>query len=318
MDIEWAARMSDISQNLQAILREHDDDGIGTSARLYERIDRVFNLFSCGEGYAAARMSDYLTAAKEEMTKDRSEDFDGVRRDMDGWQGDAAGEFLDYVNKLDDGMHIMGDRIDTLQMILQAHQILVKRMRTDVCDLVRMTLDGIAAAETEGWKAGVTVVGAVAAFAAGVAGAAVGLPTWAVIGTIALNMSAGASSVAVAVDGADDELGVIVRFVDSAEGMLHLIDIERLRIEKAFHELAESVTDAMLIEVRPDRPDIITAPGFQPGTFGMEENAQAGHPVPTNTTDLVPEPTRHTDGPFDETTTKDGQEHDRYQEQGQA
>jgi hypothetical protein len=318
MDIEWAARMSDLSQNFQAILREHDDDGIGESARLYERIERVFNLFSSGEGFGAEKMNHHLDLAKNAMITSREEDFGGVRRDMEGWQGEAANQFVDYVNQLDDSLNVMVVRIETLQMILQGHQILVKRMRDDVCDLVRKTLDGIAAAETDGWKAGLTVAGAVAAFAAGVAGTVGGLPMWAVMATVAGTMADGAASVAVEVTGADDELGVIVKFVDSAEGMLHAIDIERLRIEKGFQELANWITDAHLPEVRPERPVVVTAPDFQPGAFGMEEDVQAGHPAPTDNSDLVPEPKKKADGPFDQTTTPDGQEHDRYPEQGPA
>lgn len=314
VDHEWHSRMSDLNESFQAILREHDEDGIGDSARLYDRIDRAFNLFSCGEDFAAARMSEYLSAAKEELSKDQERDFGGIDKDMDGWQGEAAIQFLDFVHDLFDGTNILLDRIDTLQMILQAHQILVRNMREDVCDLVRKTLDGLAAAETDGWETGLTVAGSVAAFAAGVAGAAVGLPTWAVLGTIALNMSSGAAGVAVAVNGVEDELGVMVNFVDSAEGLLHLVDVERLRIEGAFRRLADSITYAKLKEVRPDRPMIVTAPDFQPASFGMEESAQAGHPVPTNATDLLPEPKKRADGPFD----RDGREHDRYAEQGPA
>ncbi|HEX6356191.1 hypothetical protein [Actinophytocola sp.] len=310
--------MSDISQNLQAILREHDDDGIGDAARLYERIERAFNLFSCGEGYGASRMSEYLAGAKEELTKDRERDFGGIQRDMDDWLGEAANQFADYMNDLYDGTEIMLDRINTLQMILQAHALLVKGMREDVCDLIQKTLDGIAAAETDGWKVAVTVAGVVAGFAAGVAGSTVGLPVWAVIGTVAGAMADGAASIAVEAAGAEDELGVIVQFVDSAESMLHVIDIERLRIEKGFRALADSITDAKLIEVRPNRPDIVTAPDFRPESFGMAPGAQAGHPVPTDTRDLVPEPQKRADGPFDRATTPDGQSHDRYPEQGPA
>jgi hypothetical protein len=319
VDDDWALRMSKIRDNLTAILREHDDDGIGGSARLYDRIDRVFNLFSSGEeGYAVAQMRDGLNNAKGYLMKDHEEQFGGLRRAMDGWQGTAADQFCNYVNQVADGMNIMVDRIDTMQMIVQAHEVLVRRMRADVLDLVRKTLDGIEAAETDGWQVGLTVAGAVAGFAAGVVGTVGTLPAWAVLATIAAMMTDGAAGVAVAVDGAEDELGVIVRFVDSAEGMLHLIDIERLRIEKAFRALAASVTDANLVEVRPERPLIVTAPDFQPTSFGMQEQVQAGHPVPTNTTDLVPEPTKHADGPFDKTKAKDGQERDRYPEQGPA
>ncbi|TDV53739.1 hypothetical protein [Actinophytocola oryzae] len=319
MDHDWQVRMGDICENFKAILREHDDDGIGDSARLYDRIDRAFNLFSCGEdGYVITTMNGALTKARDALTKNREENFNEIRRDMTGWQGEAANGFFTYVNQLDDGLNIMVDRIDTMQMIVRAHERLVQRMRADVLDLVRKTLAGIEAAETDGWEVGLTVVGAVAAFAAGVVGSVGGLPAWAVLGVIATNMAAAAPGAVVAVDGADDELGVMVRFVDSAEGLLHVIDIERLRIEKAFRELTASVTDANLVEVRPDRPTVVTAPDFRPASFGMQEDVQSGHATPTNTTDLVPEPKKHADGQFDRTRTKDGKERDRYQEQGSA
>ncbi|MFC4855639.1 hypothetical protein [Actinophytocola glycyrrhizae] len=318
MDPDWAGRMADLNENFQAILREHDEDGIGDSARLYHRIDRAFNLFSCGEGFAAEKMISSLGLAKGELAKEKEENFNGIHRDMEGWQGAAADQFLDWVNQLEGGVNVMTDRIDTLLMILQAHNTLVVNMRADVLDLVQKTLDGVAAAETDGWEVGMTVAGAVAGFAAGVAGSVGVLPAWAVLGTIAMNMAAGAPGVAVAVNEAADELGVMVRFVDSAEGMLDAIDIERLRIEKAFRELAASITSDQLVWVRPDRPDVITAPDFQPGAFGMEEDDQAGHPLPTDTSDLVPEPERKPDGQFDRTTGADGESHDRYVEQGPA
>jgi hypothetical protein len=318
MDIDWSARMSDLNQNFQAILREHDDDGIGDSARLYHRIDRVFNLFSCGEGQAADEMIDKLEATKTKLSNRKTVNFEGIRRDMEGWQGTAADKFLEWVNELDGGVDLMLDRIDTLLMILRAHNALVKNMRADVLDLVQKTLDGIAAAETDGWEVGMTVAGAVAAVAAGVAGSIGAMPALAILGTVALNMAAGAPGVAIAVNEADDELGVMVRFVDSAEGMLHLVDIERLRVEKAFREVASSITDQNLTLVRPDRPGVITSPDFQPDSFGMEASYQAGHPLPTDTSDLVPEPGRKPDGQFDRTTTPDGQTHDRYVEQGPA
>lgn len=316
MDHDWQVRMSDLNETFQAILREHDDDGIGKSARLYDRIDRAFNLFSCGEDFAAGEMSKSLYKAKDELIKDNEEEFRGALEDLYGWQGAAAGQFRDYLNQLDDGVTLMVDRIDTLLLILRSHEVLVSGMREDVLDLVRKTLDGIAAAETDGWEVGVTVAGAVAGVVAGVAG--VTGPPGVMIGMIAAEMVAGAAGVVVEANGAEDEFGVMVNFVDSAEGLLHLIDIERLRIEKGFRALAESITEARLREVRPDRPVIVTASDFQPASFGMEEDVQAGHPVPTNTTDLLPEPKKRADGPFDRTTTPDGEEHDRYAEQGPA
>lgn len=316
MDHEWQVRMSDLNETFQAILREHDDDGIGRSARLYDRIDRAFNLFSCGEDFAAGKMSKHLNDAKQELIKDRAEEFQGARDDLDEWQGEAADQFRVFLNQLDDGVTVMVDRIDTLLLILRSHEVLVRGMREDVLDLVSKTLDGIAAAETDGWRVGVTVAGAVAGVVAGVAGVAG--PPGIMIGLIAAEMLAGAAGVAVEVSGAEDELGVMVNFVDSAEGLLHLIDIERLRLEKGFRALANSITDAQLVEVRPERPLVVTAPDFRPESFGMKDDVQTGHPVPTNTTDLVPEPRKRADGPFDKTTTPDGEEHDRYPEQGPA
>ncbi|GAB1509438.1 hypothetical protein [Actinophytocola sp. KF-1] len=317
MDIEWAARMSDLSENFKAILREHDDDGIGESARLYDRIDRVFNLFSCGEGFGdnsgVTRMSEHLEAAISVMTNDHERNFGGIRDDLDEWQGDAAKGFLTFVNDLADSANILRDRLATVKMILQAHGILVEAMREDVLDLVQKTLDGLAAAESDGWEVGVTVAGAVAAFATGVAGVG-GMSLGMVLGLVAGEMAAGAAGVAVAAHAAEDELGVLVNFVDSAEAMLHTIDIERLRIEKAFRSLVRTITDGNLGQVRPDRPDVITAPSFDPRSFGMADHVQAGHPLPTDTSDLVPEPRKRADGPFD----RAGDGHDRYQEQGPA
>lgn len=86
MDPDWAARMGDLNQNFQAILREHDEDGIGESARLYERIDRIFNLFKCGEGFGAAQMNTHLTNAKACLTDDQEENFGGIDRARPEWR----------------------------------------------------------------------------------------------------------------------------------------------------------------------------------------------------------------------------------------
>lgn len=305
------------NQAVQAILGEHDDEGIGAAARLPHRIERIFDLFSCGEDYGAMRMNDYLGAAKEELIKDRTEEFGGARRDLEGWHGDAAENFANYLNQLEDGVNLMIDRIDTLHMILEAHQVLVKVLREDVLELVRYTLDGIAAAETDGWEVGASVVGAVAGFAGAVAGAAAGGPPGAILGMIAASMAQGAVGVVATAHAADSELGVIVEFVNTGEDLLRQVDLERLRIEKAFRALAESVTDNKLPEVRPERPVVITAPDFRPETFGLDDQTQRGHRVPTDARDLVPEPTKRADGPYDR-TAKDGEERDRYAEQGPA
>ncbi|SDD18940.1 hypothetical protein [Actinokineospora iranica] len=316
MDIDWAAQMSDQAHSLIGIMKAHDDEGIGAAAQLEGRIQRIFDLVSCGETSTADSMIQALNDAKEAITQDQHLHFDGAKRDLDGWSGSAADGFFDYLNQLEDGVELMKDRIDAMILIITAHAALVKGMRSDVVEFVRHTLDGIAEAATDGWKVGAAIVGAVVGVAGAVVGTAAGGPLGVVAGTIAASMVAGATSVAVEAKGADSELGVIVEFVDSGEGMLELVDIERAKIERAFRELAAAVTGDKLSEVRPARPMIITAPDFHPGTFGLSQENQGRHRVPQDTRDLVPEPSARADGPFDGTTGADGQHLDRYSEQG--
>lgn len=315
MDMNWAIQMDDQARHLIAIMRDHDDEGIGARAQLDIRIQRIFDLFSCGEVYAAQRMIDYLNDAKKPLIKDNEHNFGGAKEDMSGWTGDAADKFRDYLRDLEDGVRLMIDRIDSMIMILRAHQALVQSMRKDVNELVRHTLDGISAAETNGWKVGAAIVSSVIGVAGAAAAVAGGGIPLTVLGPIAMAMASGALSVAIEADGAHSELGVIVQFVNSGEGMLHLVDVERAKIEDGLRKLADSVTDANLREVRPERPLIVTAPDFRPGTFGLSDQVQGRHRKPKDTRDLVSEPQKHADGRFDQ-TTKDGHPHDRYAEQG--
>lgn len=316
MDLEWATEMEKQASNLIAIMRAHDDEGIGARAQLDTRIQRIFDLFACGEDFAAGKMILSLNGAKERLIQDDDRNFGGIDKDMDGWVGEAADQFRDFVHDLRDGIRLMEDRIDTLNMILRSHQALVLGMRKDVNELVKHTLDGIAAAATDGWKVGFSVIGAVVGVVGTFVGS-IGGPPGVVLGSVAAAMASGAISTAVEAHDADSELGVIVQFVNSGEGMLHLVDVERAKIEQAFRDLAVSVTDAKLRQVRPERPLIVTAPDFRPETFGLSDQDQGRHRRPQDTRDLVPEPKRRPSGPYDQTTV-DGQPHDRYPEQGPA
>lgn len=315
VDLQWAMKMDELSERLQGILREHDDEGIGAAAQLYERIDRIFNNFSSGEGYPAWKMKNSLRAAKEELVKDGAEEFGGAQADLEHWQGDAADQFRNYLNALHDGIDLAIDRIDSLVLILDAHEVLVRNMRRDAMELVKLALDGIAAAETDGWEVGAQIVGAVVSVAGAVAGTVgtggVGLPA---LGSVAAAMVSGGIGVLVQANAADSELGVIVEFVNSGEALTDRVEAESARIERGFRALSDSITGERLPEVRPDRPLVITMPDFRPEAFGLPEQTQGAHPVPTDTTDVLPEPTKHPDGPFDRTRD----ERDRYPEQGPA
>src|SRR2546430_3353368 len=110
MAIDWATEMESQAMNLIAIMKAHDDEGIGARAQLDIRIQRIFDLFSCGEDFAAGKMIGFLNDAKEHLIQDDELNFGGVSRDMEGWIGGAADQFRDYANNLRDGIRLMEDR----------------------------------------------------------------------------------------------------------------------------------------------------------------------------------------------------------------
>lgn len=316
-DFAWDSQMSRHAEALVGLMREHDDDGIGAAAQLDTRLRRIFDLLSSGDDASAQVMIHYLSRAKTTLIQDEERLFGGAQDCLDGWQGEAAAQFAGYLRDVRDGWDLLIDRIDSLNLILRSYQALVHEMRRDVLDLVERTLQGVEAAETDGWKVGASIIGAIAGVAGAVAGS-VGGPGGAVLlGSIASSLVGGGIAVAIEAKGAESELGVIVQCVDAGEGLLHLIDVERAKIEQALRNLATGVSDGMLKEVRPDRPLIITSPDFRPETFGLPGHVQGRHRKPTDTRDLVAEPTKRADGPFDQKTV-DGQTHDRFPEQGPA
>jgi hypothetical protein len=209
--------------------------------------------FADGDVDAVQEMIDELTDAQYLINKDLYEHFSGAAHDLEGWQGEAADNFRDYLAAMKSGIDVYAQCPDSLIVILRAQQALILAMRGDALQLVDTTLKAIEATEADDLQIVLAVVGAVASvLAAPATGGVVG----AVIGTMAAS-SAGTS-------------------------------------------VTNEVLDA-LREVRPDRPDIITAPSFDPRDF--EPNVDGRQPTkPTNTTDLVPEPQRRPDGPHDRRT----------------
>ncbi|MEU0880338.1 hypothetical protein ABZ345_17180 [Lentzea sp. NPDC005914] len=176
---------------------------------------------------------------------------------------------------------------------------------------LRLHLGG-AQQDMDGWKIALAVVGAIA----GVAAAAVsGGTSLAVVGAISGSLISGGTSVANEVIDADSELGALLSINNNGLSVISKIDIERAKLEKALRDLAEYVSGAKLAEVRPARPVVITAPSFDPGSFGMTDEAQGKHKRPNDKTDLVPEPKRQEDGPYDKPIFGPD-ETDRYEEQG--
>ncbi|GLZ31145.1 hypothetical protein Lesp02_33330 [Lentzea sp. NBRC 105346] len=282
---------------------------------LEDGIRPIFEHFKCGDPDRVDSMISYLTEAKYVLGKDLREHLGGAQLDMDGWHGGAADDFRTWLLKLEDAINLLADCIDALMLILRSYKAIVLAMRSDVLQLVSTTLKGIEEAEASDWKIALAVVGAVA-------GVVAALPTGGAslsVTAVAASMVAGAAGVANEMMDADSENGVIQEMIKIGWSMIGKINGESGRIQVGLIELSGYVTGGKLAEVRPDRPVVITAPSFDPGSFGMTDEAQGKHKRrPTDTTDLVPEPKRHEDGPYDKAGGVIAEEYDQYEEQGPA
>jgi uncharacterized protein YukE len=313
---EWVDNAFGQRDHLIALGRENDK--FGMMPFLTPQISSLFDAFACGDPDRVEEMVGHLTDAKYVLAKDLREHLGGAQQDMEGWEGDAADDFRDFLLKLEDAINLLADCVDALIVILRSYSAVVLAMRNDALDLVELGLRGIEEAGADDWKVALTVVGAVA----GVLGtiASVGTSTPALLAVISVIGSAvnGSVGVAGAVIDASSEIGVLDDMVKAGESMIDQVGVQRDAVEVGIRELATFVSGAKLAEVRPERPVIITAPSFDPGSFGLTDEAQGKHPRPTDTTDLVPEPRRRADGPYDRPGGVFNPDRDRYEEQGPA
>ncbi|MEV8439846.1 hypothetical protein AB0425_20930 [Actinosynnema sp. NPDC051121] len=309
---EWADNMYGQRDHFLGLAAEYGMGLIGP------RIPPLFDAFVCGDPDRVEEMVDHLNAAKYVLNKDLREHLGGAQLDMAGWVGDAAADFLDYLLQLEDAIGLLTECLDALIVILRSHAAVVLAMRQDALNLVDLALQGIEAAGADDWKVALAVVGAVA----GVLGtvASLGTATGALVEVVTVMGSAisGSAGVAGAVIDASSELGVLDDMIKAGEGIVAEVREQTSAVDAGLRELARFVSGTKLAEVRPDRPDVITAPSFDPGSFGMTDEAQGRHPRPTDTTDLVPEPKRRPDGPYDRGRGMIDPDRDRYEEQGPA
>lgn len=310
-DTGWREQIGQFEYTLVNLFHQHDPDGIGAAAHIEERIHNICSLITCGDLYAASQMRDYLTRATMAVKQDEEENFGGIQEALQAWSGDAAEAFKTYFHQLQDASDLLADLIKGLQIIIESHVALVTAMRKDFVDLMKKTLDGIAAARSDQWEVGATIAGAVAAVAGAAATAMTEGAALAAF-AIATEVTNAGSSVAVQEDGAEDELTVIIRFVDSGEDMIKHIDTERYGIERGLRKFDVFVTDTpnpddpkhgtRLTQVRPDLGGLITAPSFNPADFRLPDDIQGAHAAPTSHKDLAPTPKAPPANPADETT----------------
>lgn len=205
--------------------------------------------------------------------------------------------------------------------VLKGYRGLVEAFRKDVVALVQAALKGLEEAEQADLKLGIAVCNAVSGVIGAIGGAAAGgAPKGgaaaAGMGTSIVGaLMAGAGGVIIEMVGADSEVEVVGSMLKAGNQLLEETRKATAPLTNALALIEEYVTAERLAEVRPDRPEIITAPSFDPDDFGLTDADQGGHRKPTDTTDLVPEPKRKPDQPGDHPFPGDIGD-DRYPEQG--
>lgn len=309
---EWADNVNGQREHFLGLAAEYGMGLIGP------RIPPLFDAFLCGDPDRVEVMVDHLTKAKYALNKDLREHLGGAQLDMDGWVGDAAEDFLDFLLKLEDAVGQLTECIEALIVVLRSHAAVVLAMREDALNLVDLSLQGIDAAGADDWKVALAVVGAVAGVLGTVASLGTSLGPLAGVITVMGSAISGTASVANEVIDASSELGVLDDMTRAGASIVQKVGDQSFAVEVGLRELAGFVSGAELAEVRPDRPDVITAPSFDPDSFGMADEAQGKHPRPTDTTDLVPEPRRRADGPYDRGRSVFDPDRDEYEEQGPA
>ena len=307
---DWCRNMDSQRYNIIKLAHEADWARTGAATQLVAPTTEIFENFKCGDPDRVDRMIEHLTDAKYALGKDLREHLGGAQLAMTGWTGAAADDFRKWLLQLEDAMNLLSECMEALILILRSYKAVVLGMRNDALGLVDKTLEGIEAAEADNWKILLSVVGAVASVAGAFATAGASIAIGAVVGA----MVSGAAGVANEVIDADSEIDVIREMNKIGFSMIGKVGDEAGRIISGLNELSGFVSGAKLGEVRPGRPVVITAPSFDPGSFGLPDQTQGQHPRPTDTTDLVPEPKRHEDGPYDDGVFVD----DRYEEEGPA
>ena len=306
---EWRNHIRAQGDHIEALIREECAESlVEMFPHMVEDIPRIFSAFQCGDPDRVQSMLDSLEEAKWVLQKDLNLHLAGAVKDMDGWTGTAAEDFTTFLFNLRDAMDLLLAVVDVLVLILRAYQALVLAMRNDALTLTEKTLQAYEEAGADEWKIALAIAGAIVGVVAGFAAGPAAPAVW---GAVSGALAAGGTSVAGEVIGADSQLGALLTINKTGPSLISKIDGERAKLEQALRDLTGFVSGAKLEEIRPDRPEVITAPSFDPRSFGMTDEAQGGHRRPTDQTDLLPEPKREADGPYDESVFGD-----RYQEQG--
>ncbi len=290
---QWCDDMYATGQNIIAAWKEHYDWLAGTYSddiTVPKDVEDLFERFRNIDPAAAEKCVEELTDAMMTVASHTSLLADAHQRVSDYWAGDAADGFMDYLNAMINALTNLQDRLNAFIIVAKAELQLAEDFQKDVVDLVQATLKGIEEAETHWKKEMLAIAGSIAAVGAAVASGGVAV---AALG-VAAAMTSGAAAVASEGIDADSVMDVVKGFITAGHSLTGDLGGQGSALVGGLYKLDEYLTEGHLPEVRPARPEIITAVKFDPGLFypeGFPEELRAS--VPTG--DLVEEPTQSGD-----------------------
>lgn len=297
----WADEMAGHSEAFRAVWKLHGGSYLrnqfaANPDQAWDEYDssirEVFTEFASGDLDSVTSIINYLNGAAHALESDASSNFDGVRRGLVDWRGDAAEGFSDYLNQMEDAVNNVLTIIDAARRSVVAYQELLTSLHNDVNELVEQThdaLDKVAEERAdEGNRIGLTIISSIvavgaAALAVPSAGTSTALsfPALAAVGSA---LSSGAASVAVLKVGGSTEGAVIVDMLSQTQGILDEAREGRYRVEKALYEVTTFLTDAKptdptvhdtdTADLLPKRPAIVTDDRFDQDQFRPDDQPE--------------------------------------------
>ncbi|MFD4668943.1 hypothetical protein ACFWNN_04360 [Lentzea sp. NPDC058450] len=284
-DSEWLAAMNELGPACREMLRiwaemEGEEEQLSNYT---PRMEEIFRCFSSGSQHPADEIADALRDSRDLMIAVNEKHLELVQGALKTWHGTAADDFEVYLASMKEASRKYENALVGVSLLVEAYRSLVLSMRRDVVALVQRWIAAMEAEEQTQAKIGLAIASAFVALIGtfATAGGATGLVVAALGGGIGIEIEQ---------MGASSYFEIMTSLVHQGEDIVHGVNRARAKIEKGFRDLTEDITGTKLGEVRPARPQIITAPSFDPDDFSLSEEFQRGHPVPAPGGPLVEEP----------------------------
>jgi hypothetical protein len=288
---QWCDDMYATGQNIIAAWKEHYEwfaESYSDNITVPKDVEDLFERFRNIDPAAAEKCVEELTDAMMTVASHTSLLADAHQRVSDYWDGDAADGFMDYLNAMINALTNLQDRLNGFILVARAELQLAEDFQQDVLDLVQKTLQGIEDAEIHQKKMAFAIAGSIAAVVGSLAAGPFA------VAAVSTALASGAASVASEELEGNSVMDVVDEFVTAGHSLTGGLGAQGSALVGGLYKLDEYLTEGHLPEVRPARPEIITAVKFDPGLFypeGFPEELRAS--VPTG--DLVEEPAQSGD-----------------------